>query len=175
MSSKKHPLGEKRNHPGSKLRQGFWMVFRLGVNNWGYIIALPTDYDEKIGSFNTYEIEQTVSKILRVKPNGKIILKSTVPIGFSNKLKRLFDTKNIIFVPEFLREGCSIYDNLYPSRIVVGDETVEGRKIAELFLSISTHSTANIKNVMLVSPTEAEAIKLFSNTFLALRVAFLMN
>lgn len=83
--------------------------------------------------------------------------------------------KNIIFVPEFLREGCSIYDNLYPSRIVVGDETVEGRKIAELFLSISTHSTANIKNVMLVSPTEAEAIKLFSNTFLALRVAFLMN
>ncbi|HGE7381260.1 TPA: nucleotide sugar dehydrogenase, partial [Streptococcus pneumoniae] len=137
-----------------------------------YIIALPTDYDEKIGSFNTYEIEQTVSKILRVKPNGKIILKSTVPIGFSNKLKRLFDTKNIIFVPEFLREGCSIYDNLYPSRIVVGDETVEGRKIAELFLSISTHSTANIKNVMLVSPTEAEAIKLFSNTFLALRVAF---
>ncbi|QJI75399.1 nucleotide sugar dehydrogenase [Streptococcus pneumoniae] len=137
-----------------------------------YIIALPTDYDEKIGSFNTYEIEQTVSKILRVKPNGKIILKSIVPIGFSNKLKRLFDTKNIIFVPEFLREGCSIYDNLYPSRIVVGDETVEGRKIAELFLSISTHSTANIKNVMLVSPTEAEAIKLFSNTFLALRVAF---
>lgn len=137
-----------------------------------YIIALPTDYDEKIGSFNTYEIEQTVSKILRVKPNGKIILKSTVPIGFSNKLKRLFDTKNIIFVPEFLREGCSIYDNLYPSRIVVGNETVEGRKIAELFLSISTHSTANIKNVMLVSPTEAEAIKLFSNTFLALRVAF---
>ncbi|HGR7106401.1 TPA: UDP-glucose 6-dehydrogenase, partial [Streptococcus pneumoniae] len=137
-----------------------------------YIIALPTDYDEKIGSFNTYEIEQTVSKILRVKPNGKIILKSTVPFGFSNKLKRLFDTKNIIFVPEFLREGCSIYDNLYPSRIVVGDETVEGRKIAELFLSISTHSTANIKNVMLVSPTEAEAIKLFSNTFLALRVAF---
>ncbi len=71
-----------------------------------------------------------------------------------------------------MREGCSIYDNLYPSRIVVGDETVEGRKIAELFLSISTHSTANIKNVMLVSPTEAEAIKLFSNTFLALRVAF---
>lgn len=140
-----------------------------------YIIALPTDYDEKMGCFNTYEIEQTVSKILRVKPNGKIILKSTVPIGFSNKLKRLFDTKNIIFVPEFLREGCSIYDNLYPSRIVVGDETVEGRKIAELFLSISTHSTANIKNVMLVSPTEAEAIKLFSNTFLALRVAFLMN
>ncbi|VNN03010.1 UDP-glucose 6-dehydrogenase [Streptococcus pneumoniae] len=137
-----------------------------------YIIALPTDYDGKIGSFNTYEIEQTVSKILRVKPNGKIILKSIVPIGFSNKLKRLFDTKNIIFVPEFLREGCSIYDNLYPSRIVVGDETVEGRKIAELFLSISTHSTANIKNVMLVSPTEAEAIKLFSNTFLALRVAF---
>lgn len=137
-----------------------------------YIIALPTAYDEKIGSFNTYEIEQTVSKILRVKPNGKIILKSIVPIGFSNKLKRLFDTKNIIFVPEFLREGCSIYDNLYPSRIVVGDETVEGRKIAELFLSISTHSTANIKNVMLVSPTEAEAIKLFSNTFLALRVAF---
>ncbi|HEV0576194.1 TPA: nucleotide sugar dehydrogenase, partial [Streptococcus pneumoniae] len=137
-----------------------------------YIIALPTDYDEKIGSFNTYEIEQTVSKILRVKPNGKIILKLTVPFGFSNKLKRLFDTKNIIFVPEFLREGCSIYDNLYPSRIVVGDETVEGRKIAELFLSISTHSTANIKNVMLVSPTEAEAIKLFSNTFLALRVAF---
>lgn len=137
-----------------------------------YIIALPTDYDEKIGSFNTYEIEQTVSKILRVKPNGKIILKSIVPIGFSNKLKRLFDTKNIIFVPEFLREGCSIYDNLYPSRIVVGDETVEGRKIAELFLSISTHSTANIKNVMIVSPTEAEAIKLFSNTFLALRVAF---
>lgn len=137
-----------------------------------YIIALPTDYDEKIGSFNTYEIEQTVSKILRVKPNGKIILKSIVPIGFSNKLKRLFDTKNIIFVPEFLREGCSIYDNLYPNRIVVGDETVEGRKIAELFLSISTHSTANIKNVMLVSPTEAEAIKLFSNTFLALRVAF---
>ncbi|VLH01340.1 UDP-glucose 6-dehydrogenase [Streptococcus pneumoniae] len=71
-----------------------------------------------------------------------------------------------------MREGCSIYDNLYPSRIVVGDETVEGRKIAELFLSISTHSTANIKNVMLVSPTEAEAIKLFSSTFLALRVAF---
>ena len=133
------------------------------------LIATPTNYDEKNNYFNTSTVEKTIEKALSQNPNIKIIIKSTVPVGFTLKMKENFKTENIIFMPEFLREGKALYDNLYPSRIIVGAKGKLAQEIVDLFLKRVKNKSCK---TLFMEPTEAEASKLFSNTFLAMRVAF---
>tara|TARA_B100000579_G_C22818170_1_gene849068 strand:+ start:420 stop:1592 length:1173 start_codon:yes stop_codon:yes gene_type:complete len=135
------------------------------------IVATPTNYNEDTGKFDTSSVEQVIEEIISINPSTNIVIKSTVPLGFTDKIKAKLNIKNLFFSPEFLRETKALFDNLHPSRIVVGDVNEEAEKFANILAECAIDDAKDI-SILKMKSKEAEAVKLFSNTYLAMRISF---
>jgi len=173
INNKKSPIEDKEIEDffsNKKLDLHATLDKELAYKDSDYIvISTPTDYDTENNYFDTSSIESVLHDIKEINPNVPVIIKSTVPVGYTKSLRQKFNKENIYFSPEFLREGRALFDNLYPSRIIVGSKTDEARVFSEILLEGSLKENVE---VILMGSTEAEAVKLFSNTYLALRVAY---
>jgi len=173
LKNKQSPIIDKeiQEYLSSKpLKLTFTNQSPLAFKDTDYlIIATPTNYDPELNYFDTSSIENVLTQFLKLNQKALIVIKSTVPVGYTLELRKNFNYDNIVFSPEFLREGKALYDNLYPSRIVVGSSLPDANQFALLLKEASLKSETPILHV---NSTEAEAIKLFSNTYLAMRVAF---
>ena len=135
------------------------------------IVATPTNYDPDLGTFDTSSVEKVIKDSLMNQPETYVVIKSTIPLGFTNRMRSHFNTKNIAFSPEFLREGTALHDNLYPSRIIIGDTAVKAKSFAKILSQCSYIDDEKVQTFFMES-SEAEAVKLFANTYLAMRVSF---